>query len=445
MARSFPDWFVWGASTAAYQIEGAVAEDGRGPSIWDNFCQIPGRIDGGDTGAVACDHYHRYREDIGLMQRLGLGAYRFSVSWSRVLPFGRGRPNQPGLDFYDRLVDGLAEAGIQPWVCLYHWDLPQALQDKGGWPNRDLAGWFGDYAELMVQRLGDRVRHWATFNEPNVAAFKGYGDGEHAPGIADRSAALRALHTINLAHGRAIQALRSWDGSLVLGCIGNLNPTAPATDSAADLDAATMLDALWNKAFPDAQFLGRYPEPIAAAMKPLIQEGDMALITQEVDYFAYNHYSRFYARHDPSRPFGFADAPPPPGRKTTAMGWEVTPAAFLETLKEVPARYGNYPVYVMENGAAFEDVVEPGGRIRDADRIAYLQGYLNAVLDAVEAGVDVRGYFVWSLLDNFEWALGYSKRFGLIHVDYADLKRTPKDSFDYYAGLARGGKLQAVE
>jgi beta-glucosidase len=438
-----PDGFLWGASTAAYQIEGSVNEDGRGPSIWDKFSHTPGKIAGGDNGDVACDHYHRYREDIGLMRELGLGAYRFSIAWSRVMPEGRGQVNKRGLEFYDRLVDGIMGAGIEPWICLYHWDLPLALEDRGGWQNRDTAYRYADYALVAMRRLGDRVKHWATFNEPNVATFKGYGDGEHAPGIRGRRTALKALHMMNLAHGLGMQAMRAERADLKLGNIYNLHPTEPAEDRDEDHEAAIMLDAMWNRAFPDPQILGRYPEPFASEVEDFIEPGDMDIIRQRLDYFAFNHYTRLRVRHDKDHPFHVAEVPPPDGRPVTDMGWEVAPSAFRDQMIAAKKRWsGDLPMYITENGAAFADTVEANGRIRDRQRSEYLRDYLLAIGEAIAAGVPVKGYFVWSLLDNFEWALGFSKRFGLVHVDYETMKRTPKDSFRFYAELAHGASFE---
>jgi beta-glucosidase len=443
MATSFPDGFLWGASTAAYQIEGAVREDGRGPSIWDTFCHLPGNIEGGDTGDLACDHYHRWPEDVALMRELGLGAYRLSTAWPRILPEGKGAPNIKGLEFYDRLVDGILDAGIEPWVCLYHWDLPQALEYRGGWQNRDTASWFAEYAQLTVRRLGDRVKHWATFNEPNCACVKGYSDGEHAPGIRGRLSGLSAIHIMNLAHGLGIEAMRSERADLLLGDIFNFHPYEPASERDEDEVATIMLDALWNRSFPDPQMLGRYPEPLAAEIEPLVQPGDLDLIRQKLDYFAFNHYTRSRARRDPDHPFEVGTLPAPPGAPRTDMGWEIAPDAFRAVMVEAKERYaGDLPIYILENGAAFPDRVEADGRIRDDQRVSYLRSYLGAVQDAIAAGVPVRGYFVWSLLDNFEWTLGYSKRFGLVHVDYATQQRRPKDSFHFYAELAHGAALE---
>jgi beta-glucosidase len=443
MAETFPDGFLWGASAAAYQIEGAVREDGRGPSIWDTFTHLPGKILGEDTGDVACDHYHRWRDDVALMRELGIGAYRLSTAWPRILPEGRGQPNVKGLEFYDRLVDAVMAADIEPWICLYHWDLPQALEYHGGWLNRDVASWFADYAHLTVRRLGDRVKHWATFNEPNAASIKGYCEGDHAPGIRGRESGLRAIHVMNLAHGLGVEAMRSERADLLLGNIYNFHPREPATDREEDEVAAIMLDALWNRSFPDPQIHGRYPEPLAAEMEALVEPGDLDLIRQKPDYFAFNHYTRTRVRRDPDHPFEVGVVPPSPGTQVTDMGWEIVPDAFRSVLLEVKERYsGDLPIYVLENGAAFRDQIEEDGHIRDRQRIAYLRDYLAAALDAIAAGVPLRGYFVWSLLDNFEWTLGYSKRFGLVHIDYETLERRPKDSFHFYAELAGGGELE---
>jgi len=440
MAEYFPDGFLWGASTASYQIEGAAREDGRGPSIWDIFSHTPGKVLNGDTGDVACDHYHRWREDVGLLKELSVGAYRFSTAWPRILPNGRGAVNEKGLEFYDRLVDALLEAKIEPWLCLYHWDLPQALEEKGGWPNRDLARWFADYAGIMVRRFGDRVRHWATFNEPNNVAYRGYGEGDHAPGHRDRAKVMRAIHTINLAHGHAVKLLREERPGLVIGDIFNFGPRAPLTDREQDIGACALSDAIMNLAFPDAQVLGSYPEPIRDEMAPLIEDGDWHIIKQKLDYFAFNHYSRSRVRWDKDHLFHFARVPPPPGTPVTEMGWIIDPAAFRQVMIDCWKRYGDLPMYILENGAAFRDQVIDG-KVHDAERVKFLRDYLGAVIDAAAAGVPVKGYFVWSLLDNFEWALGYDKRFGIVYVDYPTQKRIPKDSYYFFRELARGAPL----
>jgi beta-glucosidase len=441
MTESFPSGFLWGASTAAYQIEGATREDGRGPSIWDVFSQTPGKVLNGDTGDIACDHYHRWREDVGLLRELGVGAYRFSTAWSRIQPEGRGKANEKGLEFYDRLVDALLDAKIQPWLCLYHWDLPQALEDKGGWRNRDTAYRYRDYAAIVARLLADRVPYWATFNEPNMVAYRGYGEGDHAPGIKSRAAVLEAIHTVNLAHGLGILALREVRADLKLGNIYNFGPREPATDREQDLMACEMSDAIMNRSFPDPQILGKYPDPFADEIKPLVQDGDFAIIKQKLDYFAFNHYSRSRVRWDKDALFRFGRAPHPLGTPVTDMGWEINPDAFRRTMIDCRARYGDLPMYILENGACFDDAVDGGGRVRDPKRVDFLRGYIGAVLDAIAAGVPVKGYFVWSLLDNFEWAFGYAKRFGIVYVDYATQARIPKDSYFFFRDLARGAPL----
>jgi len=434
-----PDDFVWGASTSSYQVEGAAREDGRGPSIWDTYCRQPGRIANGDSGDVACDHYHRYRDDVALLRELGVGAYRFSVAWPRLLPDGNGAPNGRGLAFYDRLIDTLLGAGIEPWLCLYHWDLPQALQDRGGWTARDCAGWFADYAALVARRYGDRVRRFATFNEPAVFTLFGYGFGGHAPGVASREACLKAIHHVNLAHGAAVDCIRALVPAASLGAIHNVQPTVAASDTEEDRTAARRYDALWNCAFPDPQLLGHYPPPLADDFAPLIEAGDLARIARPVDWFGLNHYAPNYIKADPARPLGCWFAAPPPGLPHTAIGWTIEPEAFRNTLLAVWRGY-RLPIYVLENGMAAFDRVAADGTVDDPDRIAYLRNYIDALREAVAAGADVRGYFVWSLLDNFEWTWGYRQRFGLVHVDFATQRRTLKTSARWYAELIKAGR-----
>jgi beta-glucosidase len=442
MSKQFKKGFVWGASTASYQIEGAAREDGRGPSIWDTFSHTPGKVANGDTGDVACDHYHRYPEDIALMKRLGISSYRFSTAWPRILPQGKGQVNQAGLDFYDRLVDSLLAAEITPWLCFYHWDLPQALQDLDGWQNRDIASWFTDYAMTVHRQLGDRVKRYATFNEANVISVLGHATGEHAPGLASREATFKTIHHINLSHGKAIMALRDDTKELTLGIVNNLGPTVPASGSEADKKAAAYADAIWNRSFPDPQFLGRYPALLEEDLAPYLRAEDLATIHQPLDFFGVNHYFPSYTKHDPDAVLGYSNVPPPEGRPVTGMGWEISPQAFYEQLMDIHQRYGSVPIYVTENGAGYEETVSPDGQINDDYRAAFLEGYLSAMHRAIDAGADVRGYFVWSLLDNFEWAFGYAKRFGLVHIDYATLKRTPKKSFEYYRQVAAANALQ---
>jgi beta-glucosidase len=435
--RGFPAGFVWGASTSAYQIEGAANEDGRGVSIWDVFARQPGRVANGDTGEVACDHYHRVREDIDLLSGGGFGAYRFSVAWPRVLPEGTGAVNARGLDFYDRLVDGLLAAGIAPWVCLYHWDLPQALQERGGWLNRDSASWFADYARVVAARLGDRVTHWAMFNEIGVHALFGHGIGTHAPGLTGLPNMLAAIHQQNRAQGFALTALRADLPRARLGTVLSLQPARASSEREQDGAAAARFDALWNRACIDPLLTGRYPDALAADVAGLVEAGDLAAIRQPVDFVGLNYYSPMYIAAAPNSLFGAWFGALPARMPTTHMGWPIVPEALTVQLRELRDRYGNPEVYVTENGASFTDTVETDGAVRDPLRIAYLEAHLRAARQALREGCALRGYFVWSLLDNFEWAEGFSRRFGLVHVDFKTLKRTPKASFGWLAALIR--------
>jgi beta-glucosidase len=434
---AWPEGFVWGVSTSSYQIEGAVHEDGRGPSIWDIRGQTKGKIANGDTGDVACDHYHRYREDIALMRQLGIGAYRFSTAWPRILPRGRSAINEPGLAFYDRLIDALLEAGIEPWLCLYHWDLPQALDDLGGWTNRDCALWFADYAALMARRYGDRVKRFATFNEFSVFTLFGYAIDWGAPGVTDRAAHLRAIHHVNLAHGLAVDVLRDAVPGVSIGAIHNRQKVVPASDSEADKQAARLLDEHWNLAFPEPQLRGAYTPLLAQAIEPYMRAGDLAQICRRIDWFGLNHYGPIFARADASWIWGYAWADPPPSDQKTDIGWSIFPQAFADELLALTRRY-KLPIYVTENGSGGQDKPDATGAVADPSRIAYLRAYIGAMQQAIAAGADVCGYFVWSLLDNFEWGSGYANRFGLVHVDFATQKRTPKSSFAWYRDLIAG-------
>jgi beta-glucosidase len=441
--KALPPGFVWGVSTSSYQIEGAAQSDGRGPSVWDGFCRVPGRIANGDTGDQACDHYHRYAEDIALMQQIGVGAYRFSVSWPRVMPTGRGAANEAGLAFYDRLVDGLLAADIEPWLCLYHWDLPQALQDAGGWTNRDIVGWFTDYAELVAGRLGDRVKRFVTFNEPSVFALFGYSFGWHPPATNDLASLYAAIHHVNLAHGAAVDALRTGVANASVGAIHNMQPSRPVRPVAADRAAAATLDDFWNRAFPDPQILGDYPTAIRRGIDPYWQDGDGERIRRRVDWLGINHYSPIYAKGDPTSPLGFAWADAPPHVPRSPIGWQIDPAAFRDTLLDAHDRYG-LPIYVLENGAGAIEKPDATGAVNDRERIDYFEQYVGAMQEAVALGADVRGYFIWSLLDNFEWGAGYASRFGLVYVDYATQRRIPKASARWYAALIRSQVAEAV-
>ncbi len=433
-AAAFPREFAWGASTSAYQIEGAVREDGRGVSIWDSFAHAAGHTANGATGDVACDHYHRVAEDVDWIARGGFNAYRFSVAWPRVLPEGTGAINPRGLDFYDRLVDRLLARRIDPWICLYHWDLPQALQDRGGWLDRGIATRFADYASAVAARLGDRVNHWAMFNEPNIHAIFGHTLGGHAPNLKGWPNFAPAVHHQSLAQGLAIAALRAQHSDLRLGTVLSIQPAHPASDSEADRKAAARFDAVWNRACLDPLMHGTIPQALVDAFGPVLRKGDLAIIHQPIDFLGINYYSRLHVRDDPgSALLGAGFGPAPAGTAFTAMGWPIEPDGLFEQLLEFRDRYGNPPVYVTENGAAFDDKPDATGHVQDDDRIAFLKGHIAAAARARHDGADLRGYFVWSLMDNFEWAEGYTRRFGLLRVDFNTLERTPKASFNWLA------------
>ncbi|MEZ0070516.1 beta-glucosidase [Streptacidiphilus sp. MAP12-20] len=469
----FPPGFLWGAATAAYQIEGAAAEAGRTPSIWDTYSHTPGKVAGGDTGDVAVDHYHRYRDDVAIMRELGLKAYRFSVSWSRVQPTGRGPAVQSGLDFYRRLVDELEQAGIEPVVTLYHWDLPQELEDAGGWPHRDTAERFGEYASLVAEALGDRVSVWTTLNEPWCSAFLGYGSGVHAPGRTDPGDALRAAHHLNLGHGRALAALRAQLPAAARTAISlNLHQVRALTTSEPDLDAARRIDAVGNRIFTGPILRGGYPQDLRADTAhlvdwdTLVRPGDEEAISAPIDLLGINYYSptlvsaptegsgltpREAARNDAH---GASDHSPWPGSETvvfhqspgelTAMNWSVDPGSLYDLLTDVARTRPGLPLVITENGAAYHDELTADGQVHDPQRIAYVRAHLAAVHRAIADGVDVRGYFLWSLLDNFEWAYGYSKRFGAVYVDYPTQRRIPKDSAHWYARTIRDNAISPV-
>lgn len=459
-ARAFPATFRWGAATSSYQIEGAVDEDGRGESIWDTFCRVPAAVSGGDTGDIACDFYHRFRDDVRLMAELGLNAYRFSVAWPRVQPTGRGKPNEAGLDFYRELVDELLDNGIEPWLSLYHWDLPQELEDRGGWPERDTAARFADYAAVVHDALGDRVRYWSTHNEPWCASFLGYGNGLHAPGRQEPASAVRAAHHLLLSHGLATQAMRASRRDTEIGITLNLFPVTPVTRTPADLDAARRIDGLANRLFLDPLLAGRYPSDVLADVAPVsgtahIHDGDEARIGVPIDFLGINYYRRYVVAGPPpdssvavagqvsaypgSEGVRFIDT----GAPVTAMGWEIDADGLTELLLRLRREYPAMPLYICENGAAFDDVVGVDGTVDDAERTAYLEAHLRACHDAISVGVPLRGYFVWSLMDNFEWAHGYAKRFGIVRVDYATQQRTVKASGHWYAQVIRRGGLDA--
>ena len=437
--------FLWGAATAAYQIEGAAATDGKGPSIWDVYCATPGKTAGGDTGAVACDHYHRWRTDINILKTLGIPAYRFSISWPRVLPAGRGAVNARGLDFYNRLVDALGEAGIEPVVTLYHWDLPAALQtDLGGWAHEDLPLLFADYAEVMFRRLGDRVRFWLTLNEPWVVTVAGYLEGEHPPGVRDRVLAYRVCHNLLRAHAHAVDAYRATRASAgAISLAINATYSHPATNASDDSAAAERAMQSFAGWFCDPPYVGDYPPELRSrlgGLLPQFSDEETRLLRGSMDFIALNYYTSDVVRHTPGvGPLDF-EVLPQPRRTKTEMGWPIVPEGLTELLGWLSDRYRGLPLFVTENGAALHDQPDTQGFVDDQARIAYLRDHIAAVARARAAGVDVRGYFVWSLLDNLEWSHGFSKRFGIVRCDHATQKRTIKASGYWYADLiARGG------
>jgi beta-glucosidase len=452
----FPEGFLWGTATASYQIEGAVDEDGRGPSIWDTFSHTPGKVYRDDTGDIACDHYHRLDEDLDLMAELGLKAYRFSVAWPRVQPEGRGPANQKGLDHYRRLVESLRERNIEPMLTLYHWDLPQALEDEGGWTSRETSERFAEYAGIVYEALADSVRFWITLNEPWVSSWMGHGYGVHAPGHADPAKALSAAHHLLLGHGLALRAMRSGgrgpeagEGNQ-FGVTLNLHPARPSRDRDADAEAARRVDGQANRLYLDPIFRGEYPEDLLSDYRergvdlPPVRDDDLEIISGPVDFLGVNYYFRHTVRDAPGEATGppdalFADlnARPivPHDAEKTAMGWPVEPEGLTQMLVRIKEEYADVPIYVTENGRAVYDYVDPEGDVDDEERIRYLDSHFRAAHEAMERGVDLRGYMVWSFLDNFEWSEGYSKRFGIVFVDYGTQRRIPKSSARWYKGV----------
>ena len=432
--------FLWGVATSSYQIEGAANEDGRGQSIWDTFCKVPGKVANFDNGDIACDHYHRFKEDLDLMKWMGVKAYRFSVAWPRVIPDGVGKINEMGLDFYDRLIDSLLDREIAPWLTMYHWDLPEALQLRGGWNNREILEWFGAYAEVLTSRFGDRVKNWMTLNEPLCSAWLGHLYGDMAPGIKDLQTALNVSHNLLMSHGLACQVIRSNVSEANVGIVINVTPAVPATDSQEDSNAAQLADGFDNRWFLDPVFGRTYPADVVDALgaSPEIHSGDMKLIAQDLDFLGVNFYFRQTVAAD-------QNSKPLPIRsvnrenvKRTAMNWEVHPQAFEEILLRISKEYSPKAIYITENGSAWNDEVI-NDEIFDDERIDYLARHLDAMKSARSQGAPILGYFAWSFLDNFEWAYGYEKRFGLIYVDYKTQKRTPKKSAFYYRQLLLNG------
>ncbi len=450
---TFPTDFVWGAATASYQIEGAVAEDGRGPSIWDTFAHTPGKIADGTNGDVAVDHYHRYAEDIALLASLGMNAYRFSISWTRILPTGTGEVNQAGLDFYRRVAETCHAHGVTPYATLYHWDLPQPLEDAGGWLERDTAIAFRDYAALTHDALGDVITHWITLNEPWCSAFLGYGNGVHAPGRTEGSDALTAAHHLLLGHGLAVQALRSSRHRSTVGLTLNLYSVRAASDSAVDQDAARRTDGMGNRLFLDPVLRGHYPDDVLAnaGVSAWFEErsADLATIATPIDFLGVNYYSRHTAAGPAD---GIFAAPGQPtanpgservemvatGAPVTLMGWEIHPDGLVDVIEMVHERAPELPVFITENGAAYPDEVAADGQVHDPERQHYFEQHTQACADAIARGFPLRGYFAWSLMDNFEWAFGESRRFGLVAVDYATQTRTVKQSGRWFREFLAG-------
>ncbi len=451
---TFPKGFVWGVATSSYQIEGAWDEDGKGESIWDRFSHTPEKVFNGDTGDVACDHYHRWRDDVALMRELGLQAYRFSISWPRVLPQGRGKVNQAGLDFYDRLVDALLAADIEPYVTLYHWDLPQALQDEGGWPQRSTAEAFVHYADVVSRTLGDRVTHWITHNEPAIVAYLGYWWGQHAPGLRDAAAALATTHHLLVSHGWAVPIIRQNSPQAEVGITLDPIPAEPASPSRADYDAARSFDGLFNRWFLDPLYGRQYPADMIAEYieagyipadgMPWVQPGDLEAIAVPTDFLGINYYTRAVLRSDKVsenenalRTIKVDEA------NKTETGWEVYPQGLLELVARISFDYRPRKIYITENGASYSDGPDAEGRIRDERRISYLHDHFVKMHQLLECGVPLAGYFLWSLLDNFEWSEGYRQRFGIVWVDFETLQRIPKDSAWWYKRVIEQNSVAA--
>ncbi|MBD42133.1 MAG: beta-glucosidase [Pelagibacteraceae bacterium] len=442
MTNNFPKNFLWGSSTSSYQIEGASIEDGKGKSIWDTFTHTPGKIKNNENGDITANHYHLYKQDISLMKKINLHAYRFSIAWTRILPEGRGQLNFKGVDFYSNLIDELLKNNIKPFITLYHWDLPQKLQDTGGWSNRDIANIFSDYAELIAKKFSDRCEFISTFNEPSVFTIHGYTDGYMAPGIRDKEMYLASIHNVNLAHGLALQAIRSVSSKVNLGCVLNMQPSIPFSDEKNNIEASKIHDMYWNRAFANPMYLGKYPTKLESKLSKYIKNGDMQNIYQKNDYFGLNHYQHIRVKFDKNNLLGmrnaFFEEIPYNIRKdteVTSMGWEIVPNAYYDQIMELKNLYGDPEIYLTENGCSYTDTINLEGKVLDDKRIEYFKKYISAVKKSIDDGAKVRGYFAWSLMDNFEWALGFEKRFGLIHIDFKSLKRTPKKSYYFYKKL----------
>lgn len=446
---TFPKNFLWGAATAAYQIEGGYNEDGRGESVWDRFSHIPGKISDGSTGDVACDHYHLYAEDIKIMKELGLQTYRLSISWPRIFPDGRGKPNEKGIRFYKDLIGLLVKNGIKPAVTLFHWDLPQKLQDLGGWANREVTDYFEQYARYVFKELGDMVPIWITHNEPSVYCFIGNWRGVHAPGLTDFPTALLISHNLLLSHGKAVKAYREMGLRGEIGITLNMNSMYPASQDEMDMAAAVRSDGLWNRWFSDPVLKGRYPQELLdwysrKGILPEIADGDLAIISTPVDFMGLNNYFASSIKADPlSWPVELQEDMI--GKDRTAMGWGINPKGLYDLLKKLDNEYKGLKIYITENGAAFNDIVSRDGKVYDENRVDYLYGYLYQIHRAIGEGVNVAGYYVWSLMDNFEWAEGYQKRFGIVYVDYESKRRVIKKSGYWYKDVISSNGFQMVE
>jgi beta-glucosidase len=438
----FPKDFLWGVATSSYQIEGGGLSEGRGESIWDRFSHTPGKTKNGDTGDVACDHLHLYKEDVALMKSLGVDAYRFSIAWPRVIPQGTGVTNEAGLDFYDRLVDELLRQDIQPFATLYHWDLPQALQDQGGWTNPESPEWFAQYTDLMTRRLGDRIKGWITHNEPWCISLLSNLMGQHAPGLNDPNTAYTVAHYLNLAHGEAMKVIRQNCPDTPAGIVLNLTPATPASNSEQDKHAAHIFDGWFNRWFLDPVFKGEYPEDMVELLTPVLQGIDLGQVksaAQPMDFIGINYYTRSVVRWDESNPFKFGSIKPEDA-EFTAMDWEIYPQGLTDIIVRVHEDYHPPAIYVTENGVAFDDPAPVNGAVADTNREAYIKSHFEAAESAIEQGAPLKGYFVWSFMDNFEWAEGYDKRFGIVHVDYTTLQRTPKQSALWYRDFIKQQK-----
>ena len=448
MSKDFPKDFMWGTATSSYQIEGAADKDGKGKSIWDTFAHTPGKINNNENGDIAVDHYHRYKEDISLMGDIKLNSYRFSIAWSRILPEGVGKINNKGLDFYSKIIDECLKKNIKPFITLYHWDLPQALQDKGGWSNRDISKVFADYSEIIVKNYGDRCENFITFNEPAVFSIHGYLDGYMAPGYKDLDKYFASIHHINLAHGKSVQSVRSINKNIKIGCTLNMAPCIPATEKKEDIEATQIFDTYWNRSYADPMYLGKYPDLILKNISGYIKQNDMRDIFQKNDFIGLNHYQHIRVKADKNHllkargafkdelPFGLDK-----NTKLTLMGWEVVPDAYYYQIMDLKNNYGNPNIFLTENGCAYNDKIESDGEIKDDDRINYFKKYLGAVKKAINDGAKVKSYFVWSFMDNFEWALGFEKRFGIVYVDFKTLKRTPKNSYYFFKKLIENNSI----